>query len=341
LFIRSKAPLRLGFAGGGTDVSPFSETYGGAILNATINLFAHVVIEPVPEPKAVFRSIDQHSNEVWPLPGPDGQVGACNIPQGVFRRFVKDYGPPPSGFILTTFVDAPAGSGLGTSSTLTVATVAAFADFFGVGLGEYDIAHLAFQIERVDLALAGGKQDQYAAAFGGFNFMEFGPGQNVVVNPLRLKMETVSELESSVVLYFTGMSRSSARIIDAQSKNVTSGRTQSIEAMIHLKEQAVCMKEAILKGQLARFGEILEYGWRLKKETAVEISTPVIDEIFEAAQKAGASGGKISGAGGGGFIMFYCPGVNRYSVIDTLRPFGGEIRSFQFVKHGVVTWRTA
>jgi len=222
-----------------------------------------------------------------------------------------------------------------------VATVAAFADFFGVGLGEYDMAHLAFEIERSDLGLAGGKQDQYAAAFGGFNFMEFGPGQNVVVNPLRLKMEIISELESSLVLFYTGMSRSSARIIDAQSKNISAGRQHSVDAMIHLKEQAVCMKEAVLKGQLNKFGEILSYGWRLKKETAAEVSNPLIDEIFECAQQAGSSGGKISGAGGGGFIMFYCPGVNRYAVIDALGRFGGECRRFQFVQYGVVTWRTA
>ncbi|BDU75295.1 GHMP family kinase ATP-binding protein [Mesoterricola sediminis] len=340
MFIRSKAPLRLGFAGGGTDVSPFSDTYGGTVLNATINLFAHVTIEPLPGNQATFRSIDHGSFGTHPLMLEGNPPPGCSLAEGVYRRFLKDFGAPPSGFNLTTFVDAPAGSGLGTSSTLTVALVAAFADFFGVALGEYDIAQLAFQIERIDLALAGGKQDQYAAAFGGFNFMEFGPGQNVVVNPLRLKKEIISELESSLVLYFTGMSRASARIIEAQSRNVSSDQHKGLEAMIQLKEQSTRMKEAVLKGQLGTFGEILNYGWKLKKETAAEVTSPVIDEIFRAAEDAGSTGGKISGAGGGGFIMFFCPGVNRYPVIDALGKFGGEFRRFQFVKHGVITWRT-
>ena len=342
MFIRSKAPLRLGFAGGGTDVSPFSEEYGGAILNAAITLYAHVTIAPTREPRAVFRSIDQKALVTCSLEGEEQEaLGECVLALGTFRRFLKEYGPAPSGFILTTYVDAPAGSGLGTSSTLTVAVVAALADFFGVGLGEYDIAHLAFQIERVDLALAGGKQDQYAAAFGGFNFMEFGPGQNVIVNPLRLKMEIAAELESSLVLFFTGTSRSSAKIIEAQSRNVTSGRQEGIEAMLNLKQQATDMKEAILKGRLDKFGAILHHGWLLKKATAKEITNDKIDEIFQCALGAGCTGGKISGAGGGGFMMFYCPGVNRYSVIEALAPFGGEFRRFQFTRHGVTTWRTA
>lgn len=244
----------------------------------------------------------------------------------------------PSGFRLTSFVDAPAGSGLGTSSTLVVAIIGAFAEWLRLPLGEYDVAHLAYEIEREELLMAGGKQDQYAATFGGVNYMEFYGAGNVIVNPLRIKAEYLYELGHNLLLYFTATSRRSSDIIEVQSRNVIEKNEQSIEAMHQLKEQSRMMKEALLRGRVDDIGEILDYGFRYKKQMASGISNEQMDSIYEAALKAGATGGKISGAGGGGFMMFYCPGNSRYNVQETLQQFGGSIRNYQFTERGLFTW---
>jgi D-glycero-alpha-D-manno-heptose-7-phosphate kinase len=205
-------------------------------------------------------------------------------------------------------------------------------------LGEYDIAHYAYAIERTQLGLAGGRQDQYAATFGGVNFMEFYSGDKVIVNPLRVKQQYLFELENNLVLYYTATSRESAKIIEQQSKNVVSKMESSIEAMHQLKQQAQMMKEALLRGKLDEFGAILDYGHPQTPKMAEGISNPLMEEIYETAKKSGATGGKISGAGGGGFMIFYCPGTTKYNVIRNLARFGGVHRPFQFVKHGLTTW---
>ena len=222
-----------------------------------------------------------------------------------------------------------------------VAVIGAFAEWLKLPLGEYDIAHLAFEIERIDLNRAGGKQDQYAATFGGFNLMEFYDNHKVIVNPLRIKQEVIDELQHNLVLYYTGTSRLSSKIIEAQIKSVKTGREKSIEAMHKIKEQAILMKETILKGKVDEVGEILHFGWQYKKQMADSITNPVIEEIYEEALHAGATGGKISGAGGGGFMMFYCPKNTKYKVMEALSRFGGEFRWYQFAKHGLKTWSVA
>ncbi len=201
------------------------------------------------------------------------------------------------------------------------------------------MAHLAYEIERIDPGLAGGKQDQYAATFGGVNFMEFYADDRVIVNPLRVRREYLSELEHNLLLYYTGTSRLSSRIIEAQVKNVKKKQEKSLEAMHKLKEQAYLMKEALLKGQIDEIGKILHFGWTYKKQMAEGITNPVIDEIYESALKAGALGGKVSGAGGGGYMIFYCPGNTKYKVAEVLNSFGGQVQPFQFEKHGYETWR--
>jgi len=205
-------------------------------------------------------------------------------------------------------------------------------------LGEYDIAHLAYEIERDDLKMAGGKQDQYAATFGGVNYMEFYAEDKVIVNPLRIKQQYLFELENNLVLYYTATSRESAKIIEKQSQNVVSKKEKSIDAMHQLKHQAQLMKEALLKGRLHEIGEILDFGFQQKKQMAEGISNSMMDEIYESAKKAGATGGKISGAGGGGFMTFYCPNNTKYNVIEALSTFGGYVKNYQFVDHGLTTW---
>lgn len=339
MLIRSKAPLRLGLAGGGTDVSPYADMYGGAVLNATISMYAYASIEPRDDGKIVFNSVDRSERLEFAETLEIEIDGKLDLLKGIYNRIVKDFTKEPLSFELTTYVDAPPGSGLGSSSTLVVAIIGAFVEWLKLPLGEYDISHLAYEIERKDLGMAGGKQDQYAATFGGFNFMEFYDNDRVIVNPLRIKPEIVNELQFNLLLYYTGTSRLSSKIIEAQVKNVKQKRTKSIEAMHKLKEQSILMKEAILKGELDKIGEILDFGWQYKKQMASSITNPLIEEIYETAKKAGAIGGKISGAGGGGFMMLYCPGNSRYKVIEALKKFGGEFRRFQFTKYGLETWR--
>ncbi len=338
MIYRSRAPLRIGLAGGGTDVSPYSDTFGGAILNATISLYAYTSIETIAEDKIIIQALDRNEREEYDFADSLPYTGTLDLAKGVFNSIQKDYGIPKQGFKLTTFVDAPAGSGLGTSSTLVVAIVGAFCEMLKLPLGEYDIAHYAYKIEREDMKLAGGKQDQYAATFGGVNFMEFYSDDKVIVNPLRVRREYLHELENNLVLYFTLTSRESATIIKEQQKNVLEKNEKSIEAMHHLKEQSKMMKEALLMGKLDKIGTILNYGFEQKRMMAANISNDAIEKIYTAAKQAGATGGKISGAGGGGFMIFYCPGTTRYSVIETLKTFGGDIRPFQFTGHGLSTW---
>src|SRR5882672_4764740 len=335
MIYRSKAPLRIGLAGGGTDVSPYSDLYGGAILNATVSLYAYANIEITDGEEVHFESIDYKTKQIIRKGSPVEFNGVLDLHKGVYDRIRKQYPGMPAGFKLSTFVDAPAGSGLGTSSTLVVAIVGAFTEMLKLPLGEYDIAHLAYEIERNDLKMAGGKQDQYAATFGGVNYMEFFGEEKVIVNPLRVKQQYLFELENNLLLYYTATSRESAKIIEKQSRNVINKQDKSIEAMHQLKQQSQMMKEALLKGRLNEIGEILDFGFRQKRQMAEGISNPLMEEIYEAAKKAGATGGKISGAGGGGFMTFYCPGNTKYPVIKNLEKFGGRHRRYQFVEHGL------
>ncbi|CAN5854862.1 dehydrogenase [soil metagenome] len=338
MIYRSKAPLRIGLAGGGTDVSPYTDMYGGAILNATVSLSAYASIEPLSSSDIIVEALDRKEQERFNWAAELPINGHLDLLKGVYNRIYKEYKMPATGFRLSTFVDAPAGSGLGTSSTLVVAVLGAFVEMLKLPLGDYDIAHLAYDIERNDLKLAGGRQDQYAATFGGVNFMEFYKDDKVIVNPLRIRPQYMHELENNLVLYFTATSRESATIIKEQVSNVNSNNEESIEAMHQLKEQARMMKEALLKGRLNEFGEILDFGFQQKRKMAANISNSGIEKIYEAAKAAGATGGKISGAGGGGFMIFYCPGNTNYAVKEALLKFGGEVKKYSFTKFGLTSW---
>ncbi len=339
MIIRSKAPLRLGLAGGGTDVSPYSDLYGGAILNATISMAAYTTIEPTDDGRVEFMAPDKGLHEVYENAMEVDTDGYFILHKGVYNRIVRQFTHRPLSLRIASFVDAPAGSGLGTSSTLVVSILGAYVEWLKLPLGEYDIARLAYEIERIDLGLAGGKQDQYAATFGGFNFMEF-TGDNVIVNPLRVRQQYIDELNHNLLLYWTDTSHVSADIIKEQQQNVKNKKSSSIESMHKLKEQAHQMKEALLKGHVGGIGEILNFGWQHKKQMAQSVSNARIDAIYDAAMKAGATGGKISGAGGGGFMFFYCPGLTRFAVREALAEFGGETKRYDFTTEGLKTWTT-
>ncbi len=337
--IRARAPLRLGLAGGGTDVSPYSDEHGGSVLNATIDLYAQCILQPLDDNKVIFRAEDREEEVTFNSTDDIADQEPLRLHRGVYQRVIRQYNSgKPLSLKLTTFADAPAGSGLGTSSTMVVSMLHAYSEWLQLGLGEYDIAHLAYEIEREDLRMAGGKQDQYATAFGGFNYIEFGPGDRVLVNPLRIKDWVLNELETSTVLYYTGKSRESANIIQQQINNTKSKNTRSIEAMHDLKRDALAMKEAILRGDLTKYAQILGQSWIAKKRTAQNVSNPEIDAVYSRAVSAGALAGKISGAGGGGFMMFFVPPSHRMKLIRELNMEQGSVLNFHFTTLGAQSW---
>lgn len=337
---RSRAPLRLGLAGGGTDVAPYCDIHGGYVLNAAIDRYAYAVLQPLDEPLVGFTATDQQIEEVLPAAAHYPLDGRLNLHKAVYNHMVRHYNegnPLPIQF--STFCDAPAGSGLGSSSTLVVAMIRAFVEMLNLGLDDYAVAQLAYQIERVDCALQGGRQDQYSAAFGGFNFMEFYADERTIVNPLRMKNWVICELEASLVLFFTGVSRESAQIIADQSDNVKTGSAETLEAMHGIKREALVMKECLLRGDFNGVVDSMREGWENKKRSARSVSNPYIDKIYHAALSAGALAGKVSGAGGGGFMLFFVPSEKRMDVIRTLQRFNGQVNNCHFTDLGAQAWR--
>jgi len=339
VIIRARAPLRVGLAGGGTDVSPYCDRFGGAVLNMTIDLYAYANIEPAADGRVLVCAPDIGGRcEIFP--GESWDVsGTLPLHRAVYRRMVDDFnGGRELACRITTFCDAPPGSGLGTSSTVVVALVKAFAVWLNLPLGEYEIAQLAFEIERLDVGLAGGRQDQYAAVFGGVNFMEFS-GSGVLVNPLRVNGWILAEMESSLVLFDSGVSRASAEIIEAQTGNLVSGRGATLAALHALKADAVRMKEFLLRGDFARFAGVMRETWGAKKRLADGISNRRIDAILGTAVSAGALAGKVLGAGGGGVLMFLVAPERRVEVVRALQHCEGRVLPCHLTRSGAEGWR--
>lgn len=338
--IRARAPLRLGLAGGGTDVSPYCDEFGGLVLNATIDRYAYAVIRTLDEPRLRMQATDQQLSLDLTADAPLAGPGQLALHRAVHRVMCDEYRDGQHEPLqLTTFCDAPVGSGLGASSTLVVAMVSAYAELWNLPLDDYAVAQLAYRIERVECGLAGGHQDQYSAAFGGFNFMEFHAHGRTVVNPLRVKAWVLSELEASIVLFYTGVSRESARIIDDQSRSISAGHGDALAAMHGLKVEAQTMKECLLRGDMAGLVASLRQGWASKKASSAAVSNALINGIYDAAMLAGASAGKVSGAGGGGFMLFFVPPENRMQVIRALQQFEGQVSNCHFTKYGAQAWR--
>ena len=336
--IRSTAPLRIGFGGGGTDLDSYCNQFGGYVLNATISLKSHCLIQPTNDQKIIFESPDyleflsqKTSNQLI-------LNGEMDLHKGVYNRIIKEFKLKPLSFKMLTFSDAPpGGSGLGGSSTLIVSMIKCFSEWLNLPLGDYDIAKLAYDIERKDVGIAGGAQDQYAATFGGFNFMEFYKHENVIVNPLRVKDEVLSELESSTILYFTNITRRASQIENEKKLLINSNK--SIEAMHKVKKDASLMKNAILKGDIHSFAKSLHHSWIAKKSVSESVSNEEIDKIYKIAQENGAIGGKVSGAGGGGFMFFVAPPEKKYQLIQRLNDEKGKVFNFHFTNHGAKSWK--
>ncbi len=337
--IRSKAPLRLGIAGGGTDVSSYSDIHGGAVLNATINLYAHTFLETIEGNFVRFTAIDINKEDVIDINDTKPKKsGLLPLHQAVYNRVIKQFNNGTHIPIhITTFSDAPAGSGLGSSSSIVVSMLEAYKEFLSLPLGEYDIASLAYDIERIDCGFEGGKQDQYAAAFGGFNFIEFGANDLVVVNPLRIRRHIINEFEASTILFYTGASRESANIIRDQVNHIRRGGS-SLEAMHKIKKAAYNLKISLLKGSIPELAYGLRASWEAKKATSKAITNNQIEKIEQNAISAGATSMKVSGAGGGGFVMILTQPEFRHDVIRSLEDLPGNVVNFQFTLEGALSW---
>ncbi|MBF7066880.1 dehydrogenase [Campylobacter volucris] len=335
--IRSQTPLRLGLAGGGTDINLYSDKYTGYVLNATISLYIHCTLVPRDDAKIIFDSADngicvEYKSDIC-LKN-DGKLDLYKL---IYNRLIKDYIKKPLSFSLYTYSDVPSGSGLGGSSTLVVGIIKAFVEWFNLPLGEYDIAKLAYEIEREDMGIVGGAQDQYAATFGGFNFMEFYENKRVIVNPLRIKNWIASELEARTLLYFTNITREAKDI--EEHKKGRLGDENSLNAMHAIKQDALDMKEALFRANFDRIANILGKSWKSKKIISEIVSNDELERIYHLAMENGAYSGKTSGAGAGGFMFFMVDPTKKYRLKQILNKEQGYVQEFYFTKEGAKSWR--
>ena len=305
---RARAPLRLGLTGGGTDVEPYASKKGGAVFNTTINRYAYCTITPTDDHSMSIHSTDYGKYEA-PLDGGPLKLDGS---------------------------EAPPGSGLGGSSTVIVSIIAAICEWKNIKLTSMEMAQLAYKLEREVIGLKGGKQDQYAAVFGGFNLMKFS-SEGVDVNRVRIACNTVNELQYSSVLCYTGNSRESAQIIESQVEKFNKGQNE--DALDKTKALTFDMVKALEKGDIDEAGRILDISWDYKKQFSNKITNPQIDALYNAAKEEGALGGKVSGAGGGGFMYFICRYDRKYSVAKALQKMGARVTDYMFEPAGVISWR--
>ncbi|OHB69689.1 MAG: GHMP kinase [Planctomycetes bacterium RBG_16_43_13] len=337
MIIRSRAPLRISFAGGGTDVSPYCDEKGGAVLNATFNKYVHTTLVPNKTGKMGLHSEDYQTsvsydiNQEFLFDGNLDLIKAC---------INKLYIQRDHGFDIYIHTDAPPGSGVGASSALVVAVLGAFREWLRLPYSDYELAELAFEIERVDLGIQGGQQDQYAASLGGINFLEFSDGRTIV-NSLRILPSVVSELEERLALCYIGGSRMSAGIINDQMQRYRDGEQQSLEAFDETKALAIEAKKHLLSGEIDDFAKVIDRAWNAKKNLSTKISNPFIDVVYSSAISSGAIGGKITGAGGGGYMFFICQYDKKKDVIEAIRKYGCQLVDFSFEANGVRAWRVS
>jgi D-glycero-alpha-D-manno-heptose-7-phosphate kinase len=336
---RSKAPFRISFAGGGTDIESYTKNHTGEVINTTISLFTHTSLQLRDDTKVTFKWVNKDEYEEHDFSDELDCSYGLKLFKATHNHICKRFNVNQFGCDIISYQDVPTGSGLGTSSTLIISLIGVYQELFNLPLGEYDIAEMAVQIERNELKEKGGKQDQYASAFGGFNHMEF-KNDRVMVNPLKIKMEIQNELENNILLYFTNLTRNSSDVLTEQIEKIKTNDEQSIESLQCLVKQSRDVKDCLMKGNLDKLGNIFHNGFQQKKKLANGISTEEIELLYQTALKAGATGGKISGAGGGGFLFFYCPNNTKYNVIKELDKLKmGYHQLFTFNKFGMNSWQ--
>lgn len=337
MLIRAKAPLRVSFAGGGTDVPPFPQLEGGCVLSTTINRFAWGTLRPRDDDQICLNSLDLGISLTYSSRSEPVYDGQLDLAKATIKKLSGD---DRQGFDLFLHSDAPPGSGLGSSSAMIVALVGLFREFRRLPMTDYEVADLAYTIERIDLGIQGGLQDQYAAAFGGFNFIEF-LGDRVVVNSLRVHRDTLNELEYGLLLCGTGRLRLSANIISDQVARYERRESDVLDALRELKRLTTEMKNVILNGRLEQLGELLHQEWEHKKRMSPRISTPELDDLYALARRHGATGGKITGAGGGGYMLLYCPFDRKHAIREAMREAGCDIHDVALEPTGLQTWRAS
>lgn len=331
--IRSRAPLRLSFSGGGTDVSPYVEEVGGAVLSCTIDKFAYATLAPAPHKEVRIQSLDFDTVVRYQLDEELRYDGRMDLVKAVLKRFGSS-----AGIDIFLHTDAPPGSGLGASSTVVVTLLGALKDWLRRPMDNYEIADLAYQIERQELQIQGGRQDQYSATFGGFNFIEF-HRDSTVVNPLRIRPKTLHELEYHLMLCYTGRTRLSAHLIETQVERYRQRQPDALEGLHSLKRITYEMKDKLLQDKLYDFAELLDAAAQAKKKMNPGVTDEHIEEFYRVARQHGAIGGKILGAGGGGYLLLFCQFHRKHIVAEQLQRLGGQIVDFRFEQGGLQTWR--
>jgi len=329
---KAKSPVRITFAGGGTDLTEYFYESDGIVFNATINKFTHAVLEKRNDSKIIITSYDLNKvskiNNISELK----LDGSLDLIKSIIINLSPDFG-----FNLYTYSDVPPGSGLGGSAVLASAIIGAFNNFREIKLDVYEIVELAFHSERIVLELNGGWQDQYATVFGGFNYIEFNNKSNTV-NPLRIKDDIKDELEDSLLLCYTGKNHNSGNIHNDIRKKMKATKEKAYAQ--RTKEIAYQMKSSLLQGKIGDFGELLGQAWEAKKKFSSKISNKFLDDIYNYAIKNGAAGGKLLGAGDGGYFLFYVPTHKKINFIKAIKKRKLFVEPFTFDDHGLRSWTT-
>ena len=331
VFARSKSPVRISFGGGGSDTSAYFSENKAAVINSTISLYTHTTLKLRDDDKIIIESLDLNDkisfNNLEELLDYNGKFALI---QSVIKAI-----KPVFGFELYIHSDFPMSSGLGGSAVVTSSILGCFNQFRNDKWDKHDIAEIAFQAERLHLGVAGGWQDQYATVFGGLNFMEFNKEQNII-NPIRLNNDTVLELEECLVLCYTGTTHDSGNIHDDQKEQTQKVDVQQrIQSNVELTFQ---MRNHLLRGRLNEFGKCLHKAWELKRSFSSKISTPWLDEIYKGAMENGAIGGKLLGAGGGGYFLFYVPSFDRHKLMNWIKTKELIVTPFVFENNGLQSW---
>lgn len=334
MLMRGKAPLRISFCGGGTDVFPFPEEHGGIVLNCTIDKYAYATLSPRDDTKINIYSLDYDLLVRYDAMRELQFDGKLDLIKAVLTRMKQK-----RGFDLFLHCDAPPGTGMGASGAICVLLIGLLAKYYNLSFSNYEIAEMAFRVETEDLKLAGGRQDHYAATFGGFNLIEFNKDRTIVT-PLKIDSQIMEELHYHLLLCYTQTSRCSGRLIDKQVRYYKNKRKETIEALFELKKLTYQMKDALMLGQLDELARLLHYAGELKNKMNPSTTTDYIDKLYKIALENGAVGGKILGAGGGGYLLLYCQFDKKHKISEKLEENGAKIVPFNFAYDGLRTWQT-
>jgi D-glycero-alpha-D-manno-heptose-7-phosphate kinase len=331
VYVRARSPVRISFGGGGSDLTHYFAGEDGAVINTTISLYSHATLRMRDDEQVIIHSRDLgESLYAQDLKDALTQSGNFGLIQAMLKTVHPDFG-----FELYLHSDFPMNSGLGGSAVVSASVLGCFNQFRRDQWDLHELAELAFQAERLYLGVAGGWQDQYATIFGGFNFMEFRMDQNIV-HPLRIHPDTLLELEESLILCDTGSTHDSGDIHQSQRLQMQQkGTLKKVQANVELTYQ---IRNHLLRGRLLQFGQSLHEAWELKRQFSKKISNNSLDTIYENALQHGAVGGKLLGAGGGGFFLFYVSPFRKHELIENLEAAGLKICPFRFEQEGLRTW---